>query len=72
IWNGFLLAPHLDAAFDRGFLTIRADGSIEVAQVVSAEDRARLGIDKPLRIAKLSDPHKPYLTWHWEKVFRGG
>ncbi|MBL8636431.1 MAG: HNH endonuclease [Myxococcales bacterium] len=21
IWNGFLLAPHLDAAFDRGFLS---------------------------------------------------
>ena len=72
IWNGFLLAPHLDAAFDRGFVTVRSDGSIEVSPSVSAEDRARLGIDKPLRIAKLSDPHKPYLTWHWERVFRGG
>lgn len=28
VFNGFLLAPHLDAVFDRGFLTIADGGSI--------------------------------------------
>jgi len=28
VFNGLLLAPHLDAAFDRGMITINESGAI--------------------------------------------
>lgn len=28
VYNGLLLAPHLDALFDQGFITIAADGRV--------------------------------------------
>ena len=30
VFNGLLLAPHLDAAFDRGFITVADDGEVVV------------------------------------------
>ena len=71
IWNGFLLAPHLDAAFDRGFVTFSEDGTLKISPALKESDRAVLGIDIPLRLRALCDGHRRYLTWHWERVFRG-
>ena len=71
IWNGFLLAPHLDAAFDRGFMTFGEDGTLKISPALKESDRAVLGIDKPLRLRAIRDGHKRYLAWHWDRVFRG-
>lgn len=70
IWNGLLLAPHLDAAFDRGFITIAHDGAVIVAAALDASARAVLGLDAPLRVRALHDGHRAYLPWHRERVFR--
>lgn len=70
IWNGLLLAPHLDAAFDRGFITIAHDGAVIVAAALDASARAGLGLDAPLRVRALHDGHRAYLPWHRERVFR--
>jgi predicted restriction endonuclease len=69
VYNGILLAPHLDAAFDRGFVTLTDDGAIVVSEALDAHARATLGLDQPLRVHGLADGHRSYLPWHRERVF---
>jgi putative restriction endonuclease len=70
VYNGFLLAPNLDAAFDRGFITVADDGAIVVSDMLGADARVTLGLDKPLRVRGLADPRRAYLPWHRTRVFR--
>ncbi len=72
VFNGLLLAPHLDAAFDRGFITFDDNGTIIISLQLSEEDREKLGIHQQLHIFGLTEGHKRYLPWHREKVFRSG
>lgn len=72
VFNGLLLAPHLDAAFDKGLLSFSDDGSMLRSAALSEQQWARLGIDGGgLRVA-LAEPHRAYLRWHRVHVFRGG
>ena len=71
VFNGFLLAPHLDAAFDRGFITVADDGVVVVSERLDADARALLGLVDGLKVAGLTDGHRGYLPWHREKVFDG-
>lgn len=70
VFNGFLLAPHLDAAFDHGFMTVADDGAVIVADTLEHDARVLLGLDVRLRIQVLADGHRRYLPWHWERVFQ--
>jgi len=67
-----ILAPHMDAAFDRGFLTAEDDGTLVVSGTLGPEDRRRLGLDGRLRVNGLADGHREYLAWHRVRVFRSG
>lgn len=71
VYNGLLLAPHLDAAFDQGFITVHDDGAITVSAALDAEARAVLRLEHPLRVHGLAQGHRSYLPWHRECVFRG-
>jgi putative restriction endonuclease len=71
VFNGILLAPHFDAVFDRGFITLADDGEVIISAVLAAEDRQVLGLHHPLRATGLADRHRHYLPWHRDKVFRG-
>ncbi|WP_242343607.1 MULTISPECIES: HNH endonuclease [Anaeromyxobacter] len=70
VYNGLLLAPHLDAAFDAGFITVADDGEILVSPHLSVPDRRWLGLDARLRVGRLAPEHRTYLTWHRLKEFR--
>ncbi|MCS6856715.1 MAG: HNH endonuclease [Sandaracinaceae bacterium] len=71
VYNGLLLAPHLDTLFDRGFLSFDEEGLAIISPLVSAEARSILGIDKPLKIrGKYTEEHKKYMAWHRANVFR--
>ncbi|MFE8597796.1 HNH endonuclease [Archangium violaceum] len=70
VYNGILLAPHLDAAFDLGFITVQDDGSIVVGDALDADARAILGLDQPMRVRSLADGHRAYLPWHRDHVFQ--
>jgi uncharacterized protein (DUF3820 family) len=72
VFNGLLLAPHLDAAFDRGFVTVANDGTIVVSDTLDADARTTLGLDRPLRVRVLADGHRAYLPWHRDRVFKPG
>jgi len=72
VHNGILLAPHLDAAFDRGFITVADDGAIVVSDALGGAARTALSLDQPLRVRGLTDGHRSYLPWHRERVFKTG
>ncbi len=72
VYNGILLAPHLDAAFDRGFITLADDGAFVVSDAIDGAARAILGLDRPLRVQGLTERHQLYLIWHRRRVFRTG
>lgn len=71
VFNGLLLAPHLDAAFDGGFMTLDDDGAAVFATALNAAARAALGLEAPLKCASLTDAHRAYLSWHRMHVFLG-
>jgi putative restriction endonuclease len=71
VFNGLLLAPHLDAAFDRGFMTIDDAGQVVVSVALDPASRSVLGLDRPLWVHRLVDPHRAFLAWHRKRVFRG-
>lgn len=69
VFNGLLLAPHFDAAFDRGFITVADDGSVVVSDFLDEAARETLGLVEPLRVRGLQDGHRAYLPWHRARVF---
>lgn len=70
VFNGLLLAPHLDAAFDRGFIGVENDGVVVVSPQLPLEAQQTLGVAVPLKVTALADRHRVYLPWHRSKVFR--
>lgn len=69
VYNGILLAPHLDAAFDRGFITVQDDGAIVVSETLDSEARSLLGLDGARGVGGITDGHRSYLPWHRRCVF---
>ena len=70
IFNGLLLAPHLDAAFDAGFITIAEDGTVLVSNTLPPNARSALGLEASLTAGGLHRSHWPYLELHRSKIFR--
>jgi len=73
VFNGLLLAPHLDALFDKGLVTFSDDGQLLCSSQLSDRQWTLLGIDRmAVRADSLADGHRAYLQWHRSKVFRDG
>ena len=70
VFNGLLLAPHLDAAFDRGFISVADDGVVLVSPTLPQDARRCLGLDAPLRLRAVHASHSAYLAWHRRSAFR--
>jgi putative restriction endonuclease len=70
VFNGLLLAAHLDAAFDAGLITVADDGAAVVSPTLDAEARALFGLDRTVKVRGLAEGHRRYLGWHRGKVFR--
>jgi len=72
VFNGLLLAPQLDAAFDRGFITVADDGAIVVSAALAEGDRRAIGVGAPRVVKGLAEGHRGYLGWHRDRVFKTG
>lgn len=72
LYNGLLLAAHLDALFDAGLITFDAEGRMTVSPLLAPEDRAQLGIVEGLRLRAVEPKHEDYLAHHRAAVFRTG
>ena len=72
VFNGLLLAPHLDAAFDSGFITVAEDGTVVIADALPSSARSALDLNGPLKVRGLHRAHERYLPWHRSRIFRNG
>ena len=70
VFNGLLLAAHLDAAFDAGFITIAEDGNVLSAESLPSGARSVLGLHESPQIDGLRRAHQRYLAWHRGIIFR--
>jgi putative restriction endonuclease len=66
-WNGLLLAPNLDKAFDKGFITFDTDGLIRLSPLLT--EAAKLGITHSMCIA-LKPEHEKYMEHHRAHEFK--
>ena len=64
VFNGLLLAAHLDAAFDSGFITVAYDGTVLVSSMLPPDARSVVGLDGVLTVRSLHHAHQRYLRSH--------
>jgi hypothetical protein len=70
IFNGFLLAPHLDALFDAGYITVDENRVVLVSPTLSEDDRRILNLRELPPLRGLAEEHRRYLEWHRMNLFR--
>ena len=70
IFNGLLLAAHLDAAFDAGFITVAQDGAVLVSNILPFEARSVLGLHGTPQVRQLHRAHERYLPSHRANIYR--
>lgn len=67
-YNGLLLLPNLDRAFDYGLISFDDLGAILLSPAFTEPER--LGIHRTMKV-RLKPQHLPYLHFHQEQVFQG-
>jgi putative restriction endonuclease len=70
VYNGLLLAPHLDALFDGGWLAFDDQGFACLSSTLPAEAGLLLGISAAWRVHGFTARHRSYLAHHRAHVFR--
>jgi len=66
-FNGLLLTPNLDRAFDQGLISFAETGLIILSK--SLKDAQKLGISSGMNI-ELTKEHQQYMKFHREIVFK--
>ena len=70
-YNGFLLAPHLDALFDAGLVSFADDGAILFSPQLAPDTLDILALVPALHLRLPPSPrHLPYLAYHRNHVFK--
>lgn len=64
VFNGLLLAPHVDALFDGGWISFEDSGAVLVSSELPSDAIAQIGLSSTWRIRGLSQAHKVYLAYH--------
>jgi putative restriction endonuclease len=70
VFNGLLLAPHLDALFDGGWISFLDDGTLLTAASLSTPTQLLLGLSGQWRLNDLKPEHASYLAFHRKHQFR--
>ena len=68
-FNGLLLAPNLDALFDRGLISFDSDGRVVTAASLGKSSAGLLGLTPGMQLSSVDPRHLPYLAWHRAHVF---
>lgn len=69
-YNGLLLTPNLDLAFDQGLITFDDQGLIQLSSDLDPDSAAALHLHTSLSLRQIKPPHRAYLAWHREHLFR--
>lgn len=70
VFNGLLLAPHLDALFDRGWISFEDGGALLTSASLPEAARLQLGLSGDWRLDGLKQEHTCYLAFHRQHEFR--
>lgn len=70
VFNGFLLAAHLDALFDRFLISFDAQGKIMFAKTLETVQLQTIGMTPELSLRRIEPRHEPYLQWHRKQLGR--
>lgn len=70
VFNGLLLAPHVDALFDGGWISFSDDGSVLISEDLPREAYAALGLSLTWNIRGLRPEHAAFLTFHRQFVLK--
>lgn len=72
-FNGLLLTPNIDSAFDAGYITLDPNGKIIPSHLLNKTEASNPNISAELRINShlLSAKHKKYLAHHRNRVYQG-
>ena len=68
-FNGLMLAPNIDALFDKGLITFDTDGTIKIHPTINPENQKRLGISPNMKL-KIRPKSKKYFEYHRNHVFQ--
>lgn len=73
VFNGLLLSPNIDAAFDAGYITFDKNGRILLADQMHGSPAFELHINARMKINPklIREEHRAYLEYHRSEVFRG-
>lgn len=73
LFNGLLLMPNLDAAFDAGYISFDDTGKVLLSALLTGNMAYQLHLTAKMRIPTkmLTTKHKEYLAYHRDNVFRG-
>ena len=66
-YNGFLLSPDLNEAFDKGFISFENNGNIIISKHFANHEA--LGITESMSVTHIDPQHKKYLEYHRKNVF---
>ncbi|MCY1312944.1 hypothetical protein D9M70_634180 [compost metagenome] len=69
-FNGLLLTPNLDLAFDQGLISFDDSGRILLGSDLDPASASALNITPELRLRHIEPRHRDYLAWHREYLFR--
>ena len=68
-FNGLMLAPNIDALFDKGLITFDPDGTIKISPKIDSENQKRLGIAPDMKL-KIRPESEKYFEYHRNHVFQ--
>ncbi|MCL9787200.1 HNH endonuclease [Neisseria subflava] len=68
-FNGLMLAPNIDALFDKGLITFDTDGTIKIHPTINPENQKRLGISRDMKL-KIEPESEKYFEYHRNHVFQ--
>ena len=69
VYNGLLLAPNLDSAFDKGYISFDNEGKIIISDLLNDNDKNKLGIHSKMKLRKIEKNHVKYLDYHRQNIF---
>ena len=70
VFNGLLLAPHLDALFDGGWITFDDAGGLVKSPLLDDTAVQLLAVGSEMKLSHLAADHHPYLEHHRQYVFK--
>ncbi len=70
-YNGLLLGPQYDGAFDAGLITFDGHGRVVLSERIPASQFKLAGINGTEFIQGLDPIHQNYLDYHRDEVFCG-